>query len=476
MQISIINVIIFLLIIASVVLSVYSLVNTMGKGGGPPGPSGNIGNPFDEKRFTYVVNPHLTNEIDDAGITGATKTGLNKPAAFWIDSISAIDGKVPQDTTGLNTDIFTDGKWPTKDLSQTLQAYLDSAKKSNNSKKPNTAVFIVYDLPGRDCAANSSNGELAATQDGLDVYKNVYITNLYKLLSQYKDLNLVAIIEPDSLANLVTNSDQDKCKPVVTLNLYTDGIIYAINQLGKLPNISIYIDAAHGGWLGYANNYPGYTTQFCDNVLTKIDKDTQSKIRGFATNVSNYQPLGVSKPGKQDIEPCNKTDHDNCGEDPCNLLENGNFGNNEINYIRLLDSSINRCAPTKNGWKYITDTGRNGNPDARKDAIGIEAKSNGCSNWCNINGALGLNPTSDTAIPDLIDAYFWLKTPGESDGCSRANNDSNPKKCDKSRIDNMCENNKDGASWQFRPAPNAGGFDGNIATTLYNNKRNLDFN
>ena len=36
----------------------------------------------------------------------------------------------------------------------------------------------------------------------------------------------------------------------------------------------------------------------------------------------------------------------------------------------------------------------------------------------------------------------------------------------------MCENNINGASWQFRPAPPAGDFDGNIATTLYNNKRN----
>jgi hypothetical protein len=29
--------------------------------------------------------------------------------------------------------------------------------------------------------------------------------------------------------------------------------------------------------------------------------------------------------------------------------------------------------------------------------------------------------TASTALPDLIDSYFWLKSPAESDGCSTAN-------------------------------------------------------
>jgi endoglucanase len=36
--------------------------------------------------------------------------------------------------------------------------------------------------------------------------------------------------------------------------------------------------------------------------------------------------------------------------------------------------------------------------------------------WCNSPGAgLGLRPTADTGVP-LLDAYLWVKTPGESDG------------------------------------------------------------
>lgn len=54
------------------------------------------------------------------------------------------------------------------------------------------------------------------------------------------------------------------------------------------------------------------------------------------------------------------------------------------------------------GKHFIIDTGRNGNG------------SNG--EWCNPSGrSLGQNPTTNTG-EDLVDAYLWIKPPGESDG------------------------------------------------------------
>lgn len=56
----------------------------------------------------------------------------------------------------------------------------------------------------------------------------------------------------------------------------------------------------------------------------------------------------------------------------------------------------------------IIDTGRNGVPDTRQD----------CAHWCNARGAgAGAASTTNTAA-QFVDAYFWLKTPGESDGCT----------------------------------------------------------
>ena len=75
--------------------------------------------------------------------------------------------------------------------------------------------------------------------------------------------------------------------------------------------------------------------------------------------------------------------------------------------------------------RVIIDTGRNGVADERAD----------CSNWCNIRGAgVGQLPTHATANASFIDAYFWLKTPGESDGCTQTLPDGGT--C--ARFDSMC--------------------------------------
>jgi endoglucanase len=54
------------------------------------------------------------------------------------------------------------------------------------------------------------------------------------------------------------------------------------------------------------------------------------------------------------------------------------------------------------GKHFVIDTGRNG--------VGASGE------WCNPAGrALGARPTTDTGVP-LVDAYLWVKAPGESDG------------------------------------------------------------
>jgi cellulose 1,4-beta-cellobiosidase len=56
------------------------------------------------------------------------------------------------------------------------------------------------------------------------------------------------------------------------------------------------------------------------------------------------------------------------------------------------------------GKQFIIDTARNGVP--------VRAK---WGNWCNIKSA-GLGARPAAAPAPLVDAYFWIKPPGESDG------------------------------------------------------------
>ena len=58
------------------------------------------------------------------------------------------------------------------------------------------------------------------------------------------------------------------------------------------------------------------------------------------------------------------------------------------------------------GAHFVIDTSRNGRGPIRNE-------------WCNPPGrALGTLPTTTTGTP-LIDAYLWIKVPGESDGTCR---------------------------------------------------------
>ncbi len=82
------------------------------------------------------------------------------------------------------------------------------------------------------------------------------------------------------------------------------------------------------------------------------------------------------------------------------------FALNTSNYIAS-DENIkygHQISALVGGKHFIVDTGRNGN-GATADLA-----------WCNPKGrALGTPPTTDTGDP-LVDAFFWTKPPGESDG------------------------------------------------------------
>jgi cellulose 1,4-beta-cellobiosidase len=66
-------------------------------------------------------------------------------------------------------------------------------------------TFVVYDLPNRDCAAAASNGEFSVADDGLTKYKG-YVDSVAAAFAAYPTVQIVAVVEPDSLGNLVTNS------------------------------------------------------------------------------------------------------------------------------------------------------------------------------------------------------------------------------------------------------------------------------
>lgn len=151
---------------------------------------------------------------------------MKQPTAIWIDTIANLDR---------------------------VRTHLPLASKAATAKNPIVISFVVYDLPGRDCHALASNGEIATGQ--LAKYKKDYIEVFASILSKNKNPNVrvVLIIEPDSLPNIATNlQSTPKCADAA--DDYYNGVAYALATLSAIPNTFLYIDAAHGGWLGWENN------------------------------------------------------------------------------------------------------------------------------------------------------------------------------------------------------------------------------
>ncbi len=120
----------------------------------------------------------------------------------------------------------------------------------------------------------------------------------------------------------------------------------------------MYIDAGHSGW------------QPVPEIVTRLKAAGIEEADGFSLNVSNYK----------------KTE-------------------TEIKYGKEVSKRLG-------GKHFVIDTSRNGNGPPVEGCK--KADDEAC--WCNPAGrALGTPPTSETHEP-LVDAFLWLKKPGESDG------------------------------------------------------------
>ena len=337
------------------------------------------GNPFKGVRF--FLNPEFKALVEATAAkhpdeAATIRKVANYPVGTWLSDLKAVGN---------------------------LKGWLDEAKKQQDaSGVPTMSVIVVYNLPNRDCSAESSAGEFKVEENGEARYRTEFIDPIAAQFKAHRDQPIAVILEPDSLGNMATNMSLPKCQQAKSV--YKNGIVYAIKSF-HLSNVSVYLDATHAGWLGWDDNRAKIAKVF-KTVLNEAGGPQM--IRGFATNTSNYTHLS-NRDGAR-LEPTN----------PCP---------NELAYVKTLGQTLAMYGFKNHG--FIVDTGRNGKG-------GIRSK---WGNWCNIHGAgLGERPRADP-VPG-VDAYYWVKTPGESDGSSDPNGP---------RFDPMC-----GGSDAVKGAPQAG--------------------
>ncbi|MFF7558904.1 glycoside hydrolase family 6 protein [Streptomyces pseudovenezuelae] len=376
-------------------------------GGGPtdPGPTDpgtpgtRVDNPYAGAKV--YVNPEWA--ANAAAEPGGSRIS-NQPTGVWLDRIAAING--------------TGGKMG-------LRAHLDEALKQKGSGEL-VVQLVIYDLPGRDCSALASNGELGPTE--IDKYKTQYIDPIAAILAdpKYAALRIVNTVEIDSLPNLVTNvtpraTATANCDTMKANGNYVKGVGYALNKLGDAPNVYNYVDAGHHGWLGWDDNFSA-TVQTIKQAAT-AEGATINDVQGFITNTANYSAL------KEQYFTIN----DSVGGKSVRESKwvDWNRYTDELSYAQAFrQEAVNQGFPS--GVGMLIDTSRNGwggsarptgpgamtNVDTYVEGGRIDRRIH-VGNWCNQAGA-GLGERPKAAPAAGIDAYVWIKPPGESDGASSA--------------------------------------------------------
>ncbi|MFC4784184.1 glycoside hydrolase family 6 protein [Nocardioides sp. MAHUQ-72] len=192
------------------------------------------------------------------------------------------------------------------------------------------ATLVVYGVPDRDCSGGYSAGGLAE-----DEYAP-WVQEIASAASGHD--SAVVVLEPDALAATVACGDE---KGRVAL------IGDAVARMSD-AGVTTYVDGGHSNWVT-----PGDMARLLREVGV-------GKIRGFATNVANFQ-----------------TDLDE-------------------------QSYAERVSELSGGGHFVIDTGRNGKGST--------------DDWCNPPGrAFGTMP-GYVDDGSRLDAFVWVKPPGESDG------------------------------------------------------------
>ncbi|GIP60500.1 glycoside hydrolase family 6 protein [Paenibacillus sp. FSL W8-0186] len=396
-----------ILMIAALIISLLPLGSSRTYAAEP-----HVNNPF--VGATQYVNPDYAALIDtsiarvsDSTLKAKMETVKSYPTAVWLDRIAAIHGG--------------EANGGRKSLEETMDNVL--AQKQGNT--PIVVTLVIYNLPGRDCHALASNGELPLTAAGLQRYKTEYIDVIAGILSKpkYQDIRIVTVIEPDSLPNLVTNLSDQRCAQANSTNIYRDATRYALDKLHAISNVYTYMDIGHSGWLGWDTN-----RQPTIDLFTSVVAGTAAglaSVDGFISNTANNTPLEEPNLPNPDL---------NIGGQPIRSSKyyewNPYF--DELDFTAALYAGF-----VAKGWSpnigFLIDTSRNGwgGPNRPTGATGSNVNDYVNSgrvdkrlhrgNWCNQSGAgMGVPPTVAPAGYSHIDAYVWVKPPGESDGSSSA--------------------------------------------------------
>jgi len=283
----------------------------------------------------------------------------------------------------------------------------------SRARNQGTPVLVAYNIPFRDCAQFSAGGATNAAD---------YAAWIDGFAKGIGDQPAIVILEPDSLGIIpwftsYYSPGPDWCQPAEAdpATAASDRFAMlkaAVARLKQQPGVKVYLDATHASWLGVGE------------AAHRLALGGIDDASGFYLNVSNYQATNNSTHYGNWISSCiaytkllGNWDAAWCSGQYAPDATGAYVVNYSDEHVQAVYNDFS-WGP-KGTTHFLIDTSRNGQGPWTPPA---DHPAGDAQDWCNPPGrGTGVLPTLSTGKP-LLDAYLWVKLPGESDGaCNRWN-------------------------------------------------------
>jgi endoglucanase len=257
---------------------------------------------------------------------------------------------------------------------------------SDAAERGEMPVLVAYNLPFRDCAQYSAGGATGTEE---------YEEWIDAIAEGIGDRPATVIVEPDGLGiiphytNLAGELEwcqPEEADPAAAADDRFEQLNHAVDAFAALDSTAVYLDGTGPAWINVGDQ------------ADRLVKAGVQKADGFFLNVSNYQYTENTTFYGTWVSSCIAYATD---------LQPGDFAAcpDQDSYAELLGD-------TEPAAHFVVDTSRNGQgPWQYPDTYGDQHED-----WCNPpDRGLGARPATEVDDP-LVDAYLWIKVPGESDG------------------------------------------------------------
>ena len=305
--------------------------------------------------------------------------------------------------------------WLTSGTPSEVSATVTSTLQGANRERA-IPVFVLYNIPGRDCGSYSAGG----AENTADY--EAWIDAIAAAIASQK---AVIVLEPDALADLPSDCGYNPALvniPQATADRFTQ-INYAVTKLETGSQASVYLDAGNSHW------------QAVPTIAARLAQAGVQQAQGFFTNVSNFNLNTYESKFGTWVSDCIAFAND--PEQGGWRLGNYSYcasqyysplgtvdPNNIATWIYTDEWYQQNMGAAVATTHFLIDTSRNGQGPLNASIYGsapynqpssvVQTLTNG--SWCNPPGrGLGTRPTANTGVA-LLDAYLWVKTPGQSDG------------------------------------------------------------